>query len=283
MIRPLSPSALMTYRKSPEEFYIRYRTPSPRLEQTKPMAAGSGFDYLVKKALGWDGEAEPVSDWGLVAGSDLLTAYKQSGAFASLASMIGEAVMESSVTREVSGVLMTGKPDLFWYSNGKPIILDWKVNGYCSRASPKTGYVALYEEGKPAISHKQAMVSLVNGVPCDISTWFEGDWAIQLMTYAWLLGCEVGASPILGIIDQLACEGSVRIRTARHCRQISCDYQRLVFSWYAELAKRISEDWYFDCPIEESRIRQGQLDRAYGKRDSVYGGNTGANPFGRVL
>jgi hypothetical protein len=300
----LSPSALMTYNKDPDEYFLKYLGPRlPRLPQTRPMSVGSAFDAEVKIYIsnvfygagssesirlgsGFEDGVEPHNrDWARVAGSVCFEAYRKSGALSRLMTLLkgAEPVMEASLQGSPfdGDCVLMGKPDLFFYTaDGAPVILDWKVNGYCSKASPKAGYQICLDgwgldmpvgggfSGSPSRSHnkshKDYMGGLVGGVEVNIGSFFEtvhADWALQCATYSWLCDHTLASCSkvIIVGIDQLACDGT-KIRVAQHRGQVSRDFQVIVRSQYEKLWDRIANEHIFDGPIEESRQKQLMLE-----------------------
>lgn len=293
----LSPSALMTYMKDPSEYYLKYLGPRlPSLEQTKPMSVGSAFDYYVKTYIAervfgrgstehlrlggmFESSVEPHNrDWAREAGAVCMEAYTKSGALGRLMILIAGAipVMEDTVTRSyATGLVLLGKPDLFFFMDGPsgpiPVILDWKVNGYCSKASPKPGYQLLLEEGSVPKPHKQytgMRVGSGGGIEVNIASTFENiypEWALQCTTYSWV--CQANwvrpVSKTIACIDQLACDasgGTPRIRVAQHRGSVSLSYQEEIWTAYNDLWRRIQMEHIFDLPISESRAMQLMLD-----------------------
>lgn len=164
-------------------------------------------------------------------------------------------------------VPILGKPDV-WYVDryGNPIILDFKVNGFCSKypVSPKRGYIRIRPGDKG--SHKKCQESKVGGVTINIAEFFEAidkAWAQQLATYAWLMGAPVGSFFIVAL-DQLCCSPSGEyptIRVAEHRCQIGPDFQHKVLAGYAELWEIIHSDHIFrNRDKKESAARCDVLD-----------------------
>lgn len=317
----LSPTSIDKYESDPEEFYLQYIADErpPRFPQTQPMSVGSAFDAFIKNyyhdclfGKGHDPEfaAEKIfedqveehnRDWAWWAGLHAFKSYKDSGACADLLLELQRASdtprFEFTLEKELFGVPLLGKPDVYFLNKeGQPIVLDWKVNGYCAKAnkSPARGYVMVRDgwlQGKPSrganSTHKDAFVMKQNGISINVSFGMElvdKKWAAQLATYAWLMGARVGEQFICAI-DQLCCkqDGSapfpcrgkesetvdVRlplIRVAEHRCCISEEYQKGIQDRYINLWGIIhdGENWFFrDLPKEESQRRQSMLDQVH--------------------
>jgi len=274
----LSPSALALWTRDREAYYLQYLSdnPPPRGLQTRPMSVGSSFDAWVKGAL-WDRYFGPrvgcaIGDEGLrlfdlqvekqnrsfarTAGLDCWEQYKALGAWDRLYRLIDKSDvaprMEFTEEKEVDcgGVLvpLLGKPDLnFQLASSREVVFDWKVNGYCSSASPAPGYVDLLPGGGP---HKDVYVEFCDGiyVGSDLAR-----WVTQLGVYAEI--CNVPGA--LGAVDQLCCRKGI-VRVAQHRGEIDVD-----LSDFGKLWAIIGSGWIFrDLSLEDSRSRCALLDIA---------------------
>jgi hypothetical protein len=188
MRRPeyLSPTSLALFRKDTTEFYLNYLSDNrpPRIPQNQPMSIGSAFDAYVKSYLHtalfgvgndprygfeslFEAQVEPHNrDWARDHGQYVFNQYKSAGALADLMTELrgaqGEPRFEFEAKGAVNGyrepavkrlgeVVLMGKPDCHFINNqGAHVILDWKVNGYCSPSahSPKPGYIRMRSAGK---------------------------------------------------------------------------------------------------------------------------------------
>ena len=292
----LSPSSLAKWHFNQEEFYLQYLADErpPRFPQTQPMSVGSSFDAYVKayynEALSinnpeyefeslFESQVEEHNrDWARDAGKIAFEQYKHSGAAADLLSDLlkseGTPRFEFTLQKEVGGVPILGKPDAWYTVASTNVILDWKVNGYCGRTptSPKKGYVRCRDGWSPATSkthnqmHKACTPMRVGGILVNINEYFETinkDWAIQLGTYAWLMGAEVGESFVCAL-DQLACAPGPRIRVAEHRGMIGPEFQHNLLKQYQELWEIVNSDHIFrDLSYEESAERCLVLDNQY--------------------
>ena len=300
----ISPSALTVFRRSDKtEYFMRYLVLDrpPRLEQTRPMSVGSAFDAYVKHeislALGIESDFEALfesqvdvvnRDWALSAGKVCMDAYVCSGAMADLLTLLSgaddvdlELVGEGTIKLEpdasggVRECVLYGKPDLKFVINGQPVMLDWKVNGYCSASntSPKAGFTLARDGwlGKQSRSHgtchKDAYVVVENGLSINICDSFENlypDWAMQVAPYGWMCGIPVGERHP-AIIHQLAC-GPAGIRVVQHCAYISAEYQQALAEEYCDLwaiAHDPASFWSADEIIRLERLA-GQYSRDVG-------------------
>lgn len=294
----LSPSALMVWLTDPKAYYLQYLTPvaPSRFAQTLPMACGSAFDAYIKsyfhnKLYGNDHpdsekfglrklfedqveEAQRTEAW--TAGAYLFNAYLRSGAAADLMLAMGTAPQfEFSVEKVVGGVPLLGKPDVHFKTPlGVDVIFDFKVNGYCGKypTSPMKGYVRLLNQlGTSLGSHKNAIIQRIHGLDVNVATFLEANdekWAMQLATYGWLMGAEVGSQMIVGV-HQLACDGANRVmdypsvRVAVHCCRISSGFQHQALANYQKLWSLIhSSPFHFfqDVPLADSQAICDGLD-----------------------
>ncbi len=297
--RYLSPSSLKGFYEDRDKFYMERlsETKLPRDPQTRPMSVGSAFDARVKSELYgryyddknpqfdfqtlFEAQVEPQNrDWALKAGEDCYQAYKRSGAMADLVleleAACGRPKFETSVEGQIDGVPVLGKPDIYFITaDGLPVIIDWKVNGYCGsgNTSPRPGYVMLRDgwEGKASrtngSAHKDAVVMRQHGIMCNVAQSLhevEEDWAAQTAIYAWLLGAKI-SGPLLVGIDQLACNvlapDMVRIRIAKFRCSVAMDFQNQLRAKLARAWKAITSGHIFDeMSREQSDLRCQQLE-----------------------
>jgi hypothetical protein len=293
----------MKWEKDKEEFYLQYLADKrpPRFPQTQPMAVGSAFDAYIKsyfhevlfgkgndpqfalEKIFEDQVEEQNRDWAWGAGKFCFEAYKTSGAMADLLLQLQQAKdeprFEFTLQNEIRGVEILGKPDVFFvHSSGTPIILDFKVNGFCSKhaVSPKRGYLKVRDGwvGKPSRNanaiHKDAMAMTHSGVIINIAEFFETiyeEWAMQLSTYGWLCGAELG-SEFVCALDQLCCKpdepDKPQIRIAEHRGLVSREYQLKLMARYSELWEIVHSNHIFrDMEFAESAARCQMLDQQY--------------------
>jgi hypothetical protein len=317
----LSPSAITKWLKEgPEAYYLHYLTPNrpPREPQTQPMSIGSAFDaycksYLHDKLFGkghtdsnrfdltaiFEAQVEEQHrDWALENGKYVFDVYKSSGALADLLNDLLGAKnsprFEFEVRGQVNGyregvqlttnqVTLLGKPDAAYVNrHGIHVVLDWKVNGYCSKypTSPLKGYVRLRgSDGRNTGCHKDCSPYELGGMTINIAGFlehFNEDWARQLSIYAWLCEEAVGSDYIVAI-DQMSCKpcpgAKPTIRVAEHRLRVSPDFQWECFRQACEIWSIVTSDHIFrNLTLEESQARCELLDK---QAETLYGDNTG--------
>lgn len=296
----LSPTSLALYEENPETFYMRYLCDErlKRDPQTQPMSIGSSLDAYVKSALHeaifgkgadprfefqtiFESQVEPHNrDWALDHGLYCFEFYKNSGAYFDLLADLLKASNSPRFEFEIKGIVSTklgdedtslilsGKPDVFYVNkDGHPIILDFKVNGWCSKSavSPKPGYLRLRDgSGTNAGSHKAATIKTRGGVSYSAGHPLETvdkAWARQLAIYGWLLGEEVG-NEFFTFIDQFVCkpvgEKYPVVRVAEHRTFVSEAFQRQVYEDAKLLWQAIKTGHIF---LDRSRTASDQLCR----------------------
>jgi len=303
-IQYLSPTSISKWEESQEEFYLQYLADDrpPRFPQTQPMSIGSAFDAYVKSYLheGLFGKGQDPKygfealfeaqvetqnrDWARQHGKYAFDCYNQAGSLIGLMTELqradGDPRFEFEVrgavhgyregnTATIANVTFLGKPDVtFTNSAGAHVILDFKVNGYCSIASPMKGYLRLRSPGNTHHGmHKAATPMMVHGMEINVGHRLEdlnNDWARQLAIYAWLCGEPVGSEFIVAI-DQLACNSKKsmlpQIRIAEHRLLISREYQQRIFDKGCEIWDIVHSDHIFrDMTLEESQDRCQYLD-----------------------
>lgn len=272
----LSPSALATFERDCEEFYIKYlaETRAPRIPQERPAAAGSAFDACAKSALSealfgkgadprnefealFEQQVEPHNrDWALPEGKYIFECYKESGAYDDLLALLLKAAtkprFEFTVRAVIAGVNFLGKPDLqFTTETGVKVIHDWKLNGYVSKSatSPTKGYMLCrdgFKNRKLSKSHGKPHelftpvdfggLIIDAGYMEDIST----SWADQLSLYGWSLGEKIGDEDVVLQIHQIVAkpmpEERPQLRVSEYRRRVRDSYQE-------HLAKRLQKAW----------------------------------------
>jgi len=286
--RFMSPSSLSLFERDRVEYYMKYLASvrAPRIPQAIYMSIGSAFDAYVKAELyaaifgpGSNPEFEFDTifvdqveahnrDWALDHGKYVFDCYKIAGAYDDLLEMLlasqYEPQFEFKVEGVVEGVPLLGKPDCrFVHENGTHVILDWKVNGFCSKhgSSPykfyarvRDGWVA--ETAKASRGSNKAHPKFdpvdLNGLEVS-SNYLEHastDWATQLSIYSWMLGEPVGDESVLMAIDQIVAKArpgdQPLLRVAQHRSRISEEYQkslvqRLKYAW-----KCVTTGYIFD-------------------------------------
>lgn len=300
----LSPTSLNWFYKNQQEFYLMYLADKrpPRFPQTQPMAVGSAFDayaksFLHEKIFGvghdpkfafqtiFESQVEEQNrDFGIIAGKHVFDEYKRNGALADLLLDLQKAIgppkfelqiqgaingHREGVTMEMGDVPFLGKPDVAYINKfGANVILDWKVNGYCSKynVSPMQGYVRLREDGSNKGQHKNAQLMNHKGVMINVAGFlehFDDEWARQLAIYGWLCGMDVGSDFIVAV-DQVVCKPAAPrplLRIAEHRLRISAGYQWDTFAKAQQAWAIINSDHFFrDVSKEESQARCLALD-----------------------
>lgn len=214
-IKYLSPTSLTTFENSPDQFVMSYVIGTPRPPQLKVMAVGSAFDAYVKGALakdiaGTEGvtetlmQSQVIDAWRIEVngyGKRLLAQYKSSGAYAKLLAEIGTPEsfgyeFNAKVTLDIDGVKVpiAGKPDLFFRRQSTNeggminVILDWKVSGFLSKASPTAGYSRILDaKGNDKGPHRDCVVIRKHGFEIGIGGDIKPDWNTQITMYSWCL------------------------------------------------------------------------------------------------
>jgi hypothetical protein len=289
-IEYLSPTSLSLWIKSRDEFYVRYLADvrTPREPQTQPMSAGSAFDAYIKSCLystlikGQDQRFELKTlfeaqvekhnrDFAWKAGKELFELYTKTGSLADIVLELSDSVIEPRFELDVKGTIsrtsednipILGKPDIFWISSeGAHGLYDWKCNGFCAKTkiSPIKGYVKMRDLSGHNTSHKDCRPIKYKGVLINSALTLDNvkeEWAMQLATYGWLCGEEIG-SPFIGGIEQLLNND----RVASHRAMIPREYQETIYLQYKVAWKTIESGWIFrDLTKEESLKRQVAYD-----------------------
>lgn len=291
----LSPSSLNVWRTSRDEFYLKYLSPNkpPRLLQTQPMSVGSSLDayvkaYLNQKVLGgpnifdalFTEQVEPHNrDWALVNGAVVYRAYRDSGCLDILVQLL-EKSTEICLTFPkyqsvlYNGVPLCGVPDLSFRYSGIKILLDWKVNGYCSKngASLKRGH---FRHGDCLPEYHDNL--LINGI--NHLEEVEPKWAEQLSVYDWISG----GSDFIGIIEQIAYGPKGPAFGSHRCR-VSQTFQTGLYTAFQSLWSIVQSSYiYRDLSVEASAEHCLTLDRRaslYGDEQSDWLMKGARNPFG---
>lgn len=289
----ISPTSFMLWEKDRDDWYKQYASiyRIPRPPQTMAMSIGSAFDAYVKSALFkilYPDDDDPKfvfqtlfekqveahnREWALVHGEYAFEQYKKLGAFddllASMRHANSNAKFEADVQGPIGPMVLMGKPDAWFFNKqGHPIILDWKVNGYCAKGnkSPEKGFYNM-RTVKGQSQHKDCYPmdfkgTMINGVieMQDVSK----DWATQISIYAWLCGAPIG-SPFVCAIDQLACSNSGTefpdIRVAEHRCIVGEQFQLDMYKRLCDMWDRIQNEHIFsDLSFAESQERQRHLD-----------------------
>ena len=275
-IKYLSPTSLMLYQRSPELWYLRYACEEqlPRTPQGKPASVGSAFDALIKSRLYkhyyFDvppdhaysaktmlaAQVEPHNyEFAVKAGIHCLHQYEKCGAAADLMLASGEPPefefkLRQTLTLEGMEVPIYGIPDMSYRIPHTRVILDWKVMGFCGKSitSPAPGYL-ICRDGwdlsyrMPSRTHRKRHkdISKVEKAGLTVSSRpleeANADWATQLTTYAWLLGCQgdfiAAVEQLCGYPDDVAEFPDLRIATFRNT--VSLGFQETLMGSYVQL------------------------------------------------
>lgn len=274
-LKALSPTSLKCFESSIDTFVCRYVLEVPRPPQTKAMSIGSAFDarikaYIAQKILGVEGwfaklfetqVEEAHRDWAFEESKKVFDSYVAAGCADALIAEIGDSIVlrmefeqfKSLKYEDGFEVPLYGKPDAYFMRrDGLQIVIDWKVNGYCSQASPAPGYVRLIDDGGFDLgSHRYAFPMLYKGISCATGE-IPAQWRDQIRMYSWMLG-EDNNDWVAGI-DQLAYRNG-KPRYAIHRIRLTEDdlnlRERIRFAWEA-----ISNGhYYYDRSFEESNMR----------------------------
>lgn len=277
--RALSFTSLKLANQNPERFYLEKLADhrSNAFVQTKPMAAGSGADTVIKSHLAFDlwgvvpaeleietvyyRQVDPSHQaWALEAGYKILEAYKISGAYDELLAQLRASEtqprFESGRSAVIGGVPLYGLPDLS-FTIGCQVIDDWKVRGYFSPASPTPGYRICRDGwiGKPSRSNGKTHKR--HGSPLnEISQ----DYAAQTTIYAWLCGIEPGDENWLARINEF-CGPPPKVRVAALEGFVEKHFQLGLLTQAQALWERITSGHFFpEMSRTESQDRCGMLD-----------------------
>lgn len=278
-----------------DEWCLRYLTDDrpDREPQGNAAGVGSAFDARVKahmythsygpgympekysyEAL-FEKQVEPQNrDFAGPAGDHVFECYQISGFLDRLKALADKAVQspqyEFRVEREVGGVPLLGLPDGFIQLPEVDVILDFKVNGYCSKSavSPNPGfllccdgYTAAKQSRSHNTSHKSAEIRDYRGVK--IGGWMEDfseAWASQLTGYGWCLGEAIGSENVVLMIHQVVAkpipEMRPLLRFAEFAGPVRKPYQEFLLQRYLKCWRAITENHVFqDLSVEESRKR----------------------------
>lgn len=156
--------------------------------------------------------------WAWTHSEYLFDNYQKSGALADIMLELQrgtkwdfEFTVDGNLRHKDLAVPLQGKPDCYFKNSADAhVILDLKVNGYCSKSkvAPQKGYVQRRtKEGRRLGPHADAIMLEYKGLMINAQQpmdYMNEQWATQLTIYAWLMGEEVGSDFICGI-EQLAC------------------------------------------------------------------------------
>lgn len=317
----LSPTSMSKWNKDPNDYYLKYLSDveAPKDIQTRAMAVGSAFDAYVKSflyehlfgspsapgndpAFGRDAifEAQVQKhnwDFARIAGEHCLNSYRYLGALDALMIMLGRSKGKPQFELDIRGPVSHGKngvvrtvpfrvkPDLLMTNeHGAKVVLDWKVNGYCSMAgvSPSPGFVRGRRSGKLVWTHDDAILATFKNI--DISTRgleeTNEEWAAQVAVGAWVGGNPVG-SDFVGIIHQLACRPSNDINKplitiAEHAGFVTPEHQEKIHGAAVAMWEAINSEHVFrHVSLEDSKALCDLLDQ---RKETLAEGHQILNP-----
>jgi len=276
-LKALSPTSLKTFESNIDTFVCRYVLGLPREPQTRAMSIGSAFDarikgYLAEVLLGqkeWtakllvDQVEECNREWAFAESEKVFADYVKARCHDYLLQEIGDSIalrfefeqFKTLIYEDGYEVPLYGKPDAYFLRrDGLHVVIDWKVNGYCSQASPAPGYIRLLDsDGIDSGPYKMTYPQYYRDILC-----VEGEipllWRDQLRMYTWMLG-ESG-DWIAGV-DQLVYRGGIP-RYAQHRIRMTDDPDlraRIRFAW-----EHIEKGHYYhDRSLAESNMRVEML------------------------
>lgn len=276
----LSPTSMSKWAEDPNAYYLKYLSdnPIPQEPQTQAMSVGSAFDAFVKSHLYealfgspsapgndarfaheaiFEDQVDPHNrDWARKAGEHCFTMYRTLGALDGLMMDLGRSNGTPKFEMDVRGPVTLGKngvvqsvpfrvkPDLHYVNeHGAFVILDWKVNGYCSASgrSPTQGFVRARRPGKMPWTHDDCTLSTEKGLFINIKKgleMYDHEWARQCSVGAWVCGAPVGTNFIC-VIHQLACApvagGAPKITVAEHAGHVTPAYQEFIHQEAAKM------------------------------------------------
>ena len=239
----------MTFYSDRERYYLQYLSDNKvRDPQTPAMAMGSAVDARIKAYLypRYVGDGDPAFEFDTLFASQVephnrdellakskivFKAYVESGALRRLCDILDRSTnvrMEYRLEGDLFGVPFCGYPDLSCDLDGEPVIFDYKVNGYYSKAGigPKKYYswieAGFNETGKPIRgnkqAHKDALIRHQSGVEYCANHGFEEideKWAFQMMSYHFMNGVPYDQRPLIAI-EQFSCQpNKIRIASLR--------------------------------------------------------------------
>lgn len=252
------------------------------------MSVGSAFDAFVKYELAKDlfGQKSPFEfeeifedqveeqnrDWAREAGQHTFDCYCVTGSYDELLADLEKSLepprFEFSVQRTVNGVPMLGKPDCRYVDpSGLPVILDWKVCGYCSKSarSPSKHYRMVrdgWDFGKPSRGASQAHKGYmpINHHGMEIHGGYleyaNESYADQISMYGWLMGEEVGDEKVICRIDEICAKPAGDkpfLRVANHIARVSEVHQKSLMNRYAVCWEAIETGLIFDLdPVKNA-------------------------------
>lgn len=233
-----------------------------------PHAAGNDVRFS-REAIFEEQVEQHNRDWAKTAGEHCFSWYRILGALDGLMIDLGKSKGPPKFEMDVRGPVSYGrfnevsgqrdaalvvpfrvKPDLHYVNEHDAfVILDWKVNGYCSASgrSPTPGFIRARRTGKMPWTHDAAKFGTHRGILMNIAKGiehYEKDWARQCAVGAWVCGAPVG-SDFITVIHQLACGTKTgdkpKITVAEHVGHITPAYQEIIHDEAVKMWTAISE------------------------------------------
>lgn len=259
--------------------------------QSQPMAIGSAFDaymkaHCIRELRGVDMFTELFEmsvekqnrDWALKEGKYLfdLASSDKYGVTQGLMHNLKLSPTEPRFEFELRGTLrdvpFLGKPDVFYSTpDALPVILDFKVNGYCAKTqtSCMAGYMMRRPDGK---IHKDVVYGHYGVTPFNKMAPLDemnDDWAGQLSVYAWLCGVEPGNDFLCKIMQVcgnpklFTPKGMQReVEMADHTSMVSSDFQIKYLEIAVDIWDRVTNGHFFrDLPLADSNAKCDMIDR----------------------
>lgn len=271
MRRPsyLSPTSMSKWAEDPNLYYLKYLSsnPLPSEPQSMAMSVGSAFDAYVKSFLyehlfGHPSKAgndetflkdalfeeqveEHNRDFARKAGEHCFTWYRILGALDGLMLDLGKSQGPPKFEMKVFGTVTYGadtvvssvpyhvRPDLHYINeHGAFVILDWKVNGYCSKngISPAKGFVRARRNGMMPWTHADCDLGTFKGLTINTRNGLEkydSEWAKQCSVGAWVCGAKM-LDDYVCVIHQLACAKDQKITVAEHVAHVTPAFQEQI-------------------------------------------------------
>lgn len=277
----LSPTSMSKWAESPENYYKVYLSDQSEEKepQTQPMSVGSAFDAFVKsylyealfgspsapgndprfsKEVIFEEQVEPHNrDFARKAGEHCFTMYRLLGALDGLLVSLGRSKGPPKFEMDIRGAVSHGrngvvrsvpfrvKPDLHFINEHDAfVILDWKVNGYCSHSgvSPQQGFILARRQGKMPWTHDECVLGTSKGMLVNKKGLeaHDADWAKQCSIGAWVCGAPVG-SDFIAVIHQLAVNKDKKITVAEHVGHVSAGFQENLHAQAVSMWTAITE------------------------------------------
>ncbi len=270
-LKRVSPTAMSWFEKDRDRFIMIYVLGQARDPQTPAMAMGSAFDARIKGQLEADLMGKENRWLNLFeAGVDpqhrevvaihskvVLDHYIKSGAYKAFLAEIkgfqGEPRFEfnAEALYRINDLdcPIYGKPDAFFDFLLCYLIIDWKVNGYFSKASPDAGYVTLRgPDGHNMGPHKNCTLAKQHGFMISLSP-IKTEWQTQLLMYEWMTALDKDKPCVVGI-EQLAFTDRI-LRVATHRTVVQQSFRATTEQRVYNCWKAVTTGHYYDHLTKE--------------------------------